>query len=237
MKKLFHSDFLLTSRSLTVGMILIQHEIRLTMRQPFSWATPLLFFFITACLFSFALGHEKNILQHAAGGVIWVVALLATLISMETLFRHDAEEGYLDLLLLSSQGLVFLVLCKIISHWITHCFPFIIMSPLIGLLFNLSLQEEMALFLSLFLGTPILCLLGAIGAALVVGIGHRGLLLPVLIMPLYVPVLICGTSLLTAASLHQSLSGYIAILGAFLLFSLAFAPLMTSMALRIGVDS
>jgi heme exporter protein B len=142
----------------------------------------------------------------------------------------------LDFLLLSHHSLTLLVICKVFSHWLTHCLPLIIISPLLGFLLHLSPQEEYALILTLLLGTPTLCLVGAIGAALVVGIRSHGLLLPILIMPLYVPVLIFATGTMLAANAHQLLNGYFAILGALMLFSFAFAPLLAGIALRIGVN-
>ncbi len=217
-------------------IILIQYEIRTTLRQAFSWLTPLLFFVIVVSLFPLAIGPDKILLHSIAPGIIWVAALLAILISMGNLFRGDAEEGYLDLLLSSPHSLTLLVICKIISHWITHCLPLIFLSPMLGLLLGLSLQEESALVLTLLLGTPILCLLGAVGAGLIVGIRGTGLLLPILIMPLYIPILIFGTSTIIATNLNQPISAYYAIMGALLLLSLAFAPLLTGIALRIGVN-
>ncbi len=216
--------------------IVIRHEILTTLRQAFSWLTPLLFFVIVVCLFPLALGPDDLILAKLAPGIIWVAALLAILLSINNLFQRDAEEGYLDSLLLSTHPLTLLVLCKVLSHWITHCLPLIMISPLLGILLHLQPHEEYALVITLLLGTPVLSLLGAIGAALTVGIRNHGLLLPVLIMPLYIPVLIFGTGTVIAASAHQPINGYFAILGAMTLFSLAFAPLLTSVALRIGVN-
>lgn len=216
--------------------IIIKHELLTTFRQAFSWVSPLLFFIITVCLFPVALGSDQSLLTKVAPGIIWVAALLSILLSIGNLFRTDADEGHLDLLLLSPYPLPLIVLCKIFSHWLTHCFPLIMISPVLGLLLNLTLQAQYALIVSLLLGTPVLSLLGAIGSALIVGIRGHGLLLPVLIMPLYIPVLIFGSGTIMAATNHQALNGYFAIMGAFTLFSLAFAPLLTSVALRIGVD-
>lgn len=215
---------------------IIRHEILLTLRQAHAWLTPLLFFVIVVCLFPLALGPDSTFLNKVAPGIIWIAVLLAILLSIGNLFRHDAQEGYLDLLILSRHPLTLLVLCKILSHWLTYCLPLILISPLLGLFLNLTPHEEYALVISLLLGTPVLSLLGAIGAALIVGIRGNGLLLPVLIMPLYIPVLIFGTGTIMAASANLPINGYFAILGALSLFSLAFAPLLTGVALRIGVN-
>lgn len=214
---------------------LLHSEILTTYRQAFSWLTPLLFFVIVISLFPLALGPEKNILHKIAPGIIWVAMLLSILISIGALFRNDAEAGHLDVMLLSPHSLPLLVSCKILSFWITHCLPLILLSPLLGLLFDLTQREELLLFISLLLGTPSLCLLGAIGSALSAGLQNAGLLLPVLIMPLYVPVLIFGTGAVMMAG-NYPVSAYFAMMGAFLLMSLVIAPLLASAALRIGVD-
>lgn len=212
-----------------------RHDILVTLRQAFSWLTPLLFFVIIVSLFPLALGPDEASLHKIAPSIIWVAVLLAILLSMGNLFRSDCEEGHLDLLLLSPYPLTLLVLCKIISHWISYCLPLILVSPLLGALFHLTLREEWVLIISLLLGTPALCLIGAIGAALTVGIRTPGLLLPILIMPLYVPILIFGTSAMVAASQHLPVNAYFAILGAFILLSMSFAPWLTASALRLGV--
>lgn len=215
---------------------IIHYEIKTTWRQAYSWLTPLLFFIIVVTLFPLAVGPDELLLEKIAPGIIWVAALLAILLSIGNLFHTDAEEGYLNLMLLSPQPLTLLILCKIISHWLTHCLPLILISPLLGFLLHLRPYEEYALIISLLLGTPVLTLLGAVGAALIVGIRNHGLLLPILIMPLYIPVLIFGTAALTAAAAQQPVMGYFAIMAALMLLCLAFAPLLTGIALRIGVN-
>jgi heme exporter protein B len=215
---------------------IIRHEILTTFRQAHSWLTPLLFFIMIVTLFPMALGADKIILQQIAPAIIWVAALLSVLMSVGNIFRFDAQDGYLDLLLLSKRSLTTLILCKIGTHWFTHCLPLIIVSPLLGLTLNLSARQEMVLVITLLLGTPVLSLLGGIGAALLVGVRQHGLLLPVLIMPLYIPVLIFGTGTLLAASSGLPISAYYAIMGALILITLAFAPLFTAIALRIGVN-
>jgi heme exporter protein B len=218
-----------------VLLTIIKHELQITFRQAFSWLTPLLFFVIVVCLFPLAIGPDKTLLRAIAPGIIWIAALLAILISIGNLFRQDAEEGHLDLLLLSPHSLTLLVFCKIVSYWISHCLPLILMSPLLGFLLNLQLQEQLALIITLLLGTPVLVVLGAIGAALTVGIRTHGMLLPILIMPLYIPVLIFGAGTMIAANAHQPLAAYYAIMGALMLISLAFAPLLTGVALKVSV--
>ena len=217
-------------------LILIRYEILMTFRQAYSWITPLFFFIIVICLFPLALGSDPLLLHQIAPGIIWVATLLAILLALSHLFRHDAEEGFLDFMLLSPYPLTLLVFCKLLAHWITHCLPLILISPLLSFLLHLSAEETYALVITLLLGTPVLLLLGALGAALVVGVRYYGLLLPILIMPLYIPVLIFGTGTMMAAAAHHPLSGYFAILSALTLFSLAIAPWLTGIALRIGVN-
>lgn len=216
--------------------IILRHDITVSLRQAFSWITPLLFFIIVVCLFPLALGSDQALLTKVAPGIIWVAALLAILISIGQLFRSDEQEGHLDLLLLSAHPLTLIVFCKLVSFWLTHCLPLIILSPLLGLLLHFDIYQDLVLFMTLLLGTPVLCLLGAIGSALTVGIRSHGLLLPILIMPLYIPVLIFATSTIMAANAHLPINGNLAILAALMLFSLAFAPLLTGIALRIGVN-
>ena len=217
-------------------LTIVRYDIRLTARQAYAWLTPLLFFVIVVCLFPLALGPDDNLLQKIAPGIIWVAALLAIVMSIGNIFQSDAEAGHLDLLLQSPHPLTLLVLCKVLSHWLTYCLPLILLSPLLGLLLHLSIAAEYALVMTLLLGTPVLCLLGAIGAGLVVGIRQHGLLLQVLIMPLYIPVLIFGTGTMYASAAHLPINGYLAIMSAFVLLTLAFAPLLTGLALRMGVN-
>jgi heme exporter protein B len=217
-------------------LIILQHEMLVTLRQAHTWLGALLFFVIVVCLFPFALGADSVLLKKAAPGIIWVAALLAILLSIGQLFREDVEEGHLDVVLLSSHSLTVIVFCKICCHWLMNCLPLILMSPLLGFLLQLDTYQEYALIMTLLLGTPALSLLGAIGSALVVGTRGNGLLLPVLIMPLYIPILIFGAGTIIAASTHQPLQGYFAIMGALTLFSLSFGPFFAAMALRIGVN-
>ena len=217
-------------------LVIIRHEICATMREGFAWLTPLLFFIIVVCLFPVGLNSDPSLLSTFAPGIIWIIALLAIIISIDSLFQQDANEGFLDLLLLSSYPLTLLVFCKVVSHWITHCLPLVLVSPLLCNLLNLPQHEIMILVLTLLLGTPVLSILGCIGAALLVGARSHSMLLPVLIMPFYIPVLIFGTGTIITSQAGQPIGGYVAIMGALLLLSIAFAPLLSGVALRIGVN-
>jgi heme exporter protein B len=215
---------------------IIRHEVLITVRNAFAWLTPLLFFVIVVCMFPLALGADAAILAKIAPGIIWVAVLLASIMSVDNIFKTDAEAGHLDLLLLSHEPLTMIVLAKVISHWLTTGLPLIIISPMLGLLLNLNLHTEITLIITLALGTPVLSLLGAIGAGLLVGVRNHGLLLPILIMPLYIPVLIFATGTMLAANANLPVLGDFAIMGAMILFSLAFAPFLTGLALQTGVN-
>lgn len=217
-------------------LLFIFQDLKIIYRQAFAWVTPLLFFVIVVSLFSITLGNDPILLKKLAPGIIWIAALLATIISMGQLFRLEMEEGSLDLILLSPKSLTLIASCKIFSHWLAYTFPLVLISPLLGFLVNLSASESEVLFMTLLLGTPFLTMIGAIGSALTIGIRTSGLLLPILIMPFYIPVLIFGTGTVMASSYHLATIGYFAILGALFLFALAFAPFLTGVALRIGVN-
>ncbi len=213
-----------------------KHEIKIILRSRFTWITPLVFYIMVVCLFPLAIGHDQTLLANMAPGVIWVAALLATIISMGHVFRNDFDEGYLDLLLVSTYPLSLLALTKITSHWISHGLPLILISPLLGLLLNLNTEELCALIFTLLLGTPVLSLIGAIGAALTVTVRSNGLLLPMLMIPFYIPVLIFGTGIMIMTHNHEPVIAYYAMMGAFVLLSLVFAPLLTGQALKIGAS-
>jgi len=215
---------------------LTTYEIKIILRSTVAWITPHIFYVIIVCLFPIAIGHDQELLVSMAPGVIWVAALLATIISMGHLFQNDYHEGYLDLLLVSTYPLSLLALTKITSHWICHGLPLILISPLLGLMLNLSVEELYALIFTLLLGTPVLSLIGAIGAALTVAVKGNGLLLPMLIMPFYIPVLIFGTGIMIMTHQNMPVIAYYAMMGALVLLSLGFAPILTGQALKIGAS-
>ncbi len=216
--------------------MILKNELRATWRQAFAWLTPFLFFALIIFLFPIALGSNFILLKQITPAIIWIAALLAILLSLNSLFQKEADEGYLENWLLSPHSLTFIISCKLFSHWLIYVFPLILISPLLGFLLHLSAQEEGVLIITLLLGTPVLTLFGAIGSALTIGIRGHGLLLPILIMPLYVPVLIFATGAMTLVNFNQSIASEIAILSALLLVSITFIPWLVGVALRIGVD-
>ncbi|WP_223670475.1 heme exporter protein CcmB [Kangiella shandongensis] len=220
-------------------MTLLRRELKVARRNWIGLAIPLLFFIIVVSLFPFAVSPDAPVLQQLAPGVIWVAALLSMLLSLEQFYRSDYQDGALEqLLLMSSPTMV--AASKILAHWLLTGLPLVILSPLLGVLMQINHGVEHSthtwvLMLSLVLGTPTLCLLGAVGMSLTLAASRNGLLVSILIIPLYVPVLIFGASTVTASLENMRYNGELAILGAFLLITLVFAPFASGRALKISV--
>jgi len=199
-------------------------------------ANPLLFFLMIVTLFPLGVSPEVVLLRKIAPGVIWIAALLAALFSLESLFRSDFEDGALEQMLLSPHPLSVLVLAKVLAHWLVSGLPMLLMAPLLGLLLAMPDPAIAALELTLVIGTPLLSLIGAIGVALTVGLRRGGVLLTLLIMPLYIPVLIFATNAVTAAAAGMPIAGQIYFLASLLVLALTLAPLAIAAALRISVS-
>ena len=197
---------------------------------------PFMFFLIVCSLFPIGISPDPARLGEIASGVLWISALLASLLAMDSLYRNDFEDGSLEQLLLSPHPLYFLVLAKNMAHWLVSGLPVVIVSPLVAYMLSLPGDAYGVMFLTLLLGTPILSLLGSIGVALTVGLGSRGLILAVITLPMSVPVLIAGTLTVQEVLNGASLSGYMAVLGAMFFGSLTLAPLASATALRISVS-
>ncbi len=213
------------------------YNLKLTLRQRSDWLNPLLFFIIVVSLFPLAISTEKAVLIAIAPGVIWIAAVLASLLSLPQLFQADFIDGSLDQLLLQPEPLTYLVAAKLLAHWLTHQLPLILVAPLVGLLFQLSNHSIGILIISLLLGTPTLSLLGGIIAALIVSLrGQVSLLLPLLLLPLLIPLLLFATNVVLAAEQGFPINGQLALLAALMLLAMAFAPWVIAIALRIGVE-
>jgi len=208
----------------------------LSLRSPGDVINALMFFVISISLFPLGGGADTDFLSGIASGVIWVTALLAIMFSMDSLFRADYEDGSLEQLLMSPQPLYFLLLAKVFSHWLLSCLPIIILAPLFAEMLAMPDAGRMPLVLGLLVGTPILCLLGAIGMALTVGLSRSGLLLAVLILPLFIPVLVFGTGMVQAAMGSLPYTGLLSLLGALLIAAICLSPLAIGAALRISVN-
>ncbi len=214
---------------------IIRRELCIAMRRRADIVNPLWFFLMVITLFPLGIGPEPAVLMRIAPGIIWVAALLSALLSLERLFRDDFLDGSLEQMMLLPIPLPLVVLAKVCAHWLLTGLPLLLLSPLAALLLSLDTATWRAMALTLLLGTPTLSLLGAIGVALTVGLRKGGVLLSLLLLPLFVPVLIFATSAIDTASMQLPINGQLAILGAILAATLTFSPFATAAALRISV--
>lgn len=214
----------------------VRRDLLLAMRNRSDILTTLFFFIIAISLFPLGIGPELDTLREIAPGVFWVAALLASMLALERLFAIDFADGTLEQLLLTPQPTFILVLGKVLAHWLITGVPLVLLSPLLGLQYDLSLEAIQALMLTLFLGTPSLSLIGAIGAALTLGLRGGGVLVSLLVLPLYIPVLIFGAGAVEATVSGLGGAGHISMLGAIFLLSLVLAPLATVAALRVSAE-
>ena len=215
---------------------LVARDLRLALRQRADAGMVVLFFVLTAALFPFAVGPEPNLLARMAPGVIWVTALLAVLLSLERLFLADYEDGSLELLALAPLPLEATVLAKALAHWLTTGLPLVVAGPLLALLYNMDAAGLPMLVLAMALGSPSLSLIGAVGAALTLGARRGGVLIPLLVLPLNIPVLIFGVAAIDAELAGLSARPHLLFLGALFLVSLVTAPLAGAAALRQALE-
>jgi heme exporter protein B len=214
---------------------IVKRDIKLAFANRSDLVNPLLFFVIVVTLFPFGVGANPEDLRLMGPGLIWISALLSTLLGLDYLFKPDFDDGTLEQLTLTPQPLSLLVLGKIFVHWLISGVPLVLVSPLLALFLNIKTDLIPVLMASLLIGTPSLSLIGAIGVALTAGIRRGGVLLTLLVLPLYIPVLIFGSSLLQAANMGLDVSGQFFVLAAILMSALTLAPLATAAALRISL--
>lgn len=219
------------------ALSLIRRDLQLAFRSPDQLLNPLLFNVLVITLFPLGVGAESDILQSIAPGVIWVAALLATLLGLEHLFRNDFHDGSLEQMVLSPAPFAVLTAAKILVHWTTTGLPLVILSPLLGGLFSLSADSLGILAVTLLLGTPVLSAVGAVGAALTVNVRNSGALLALLVLPLYVPVLIFAAGSVGAAAAGLPVSGQLYFLAALLVLSITLAPWAAAAALRVNLGN
>jgi heme exporter protein B len=219
-----------------VMLAVLKREIAMGMRQKGEVLTPLIFFMVIASLFPLGVGAESNLLLRMAPGVLWVSALLAAMLSLQRMFATDYADGSLEQMALSSTPLGLLVLAKALAHFLLSGLPLVLVAPVLGLQFGLDGRALGILMLSLLLGTPTLSLIGSIGAALTLGVRGAGVLLSLLILPLYIPVLIFGAGAVEADAAGLGIGGHLSLLTALLVLSLFFSPLATAAALRISLE-
>ncbi len=214
----------------------VKRDLLAALRHRADLLTTLIFFAIVASLFPLGVGPETAMLRTMGPGVVWVAALLASMLALTRLFASDYGDGTLEQLALSPHPLTLLVLGKIAAHWLASGLPLVMVAPLLGLQFDLNADAQLVLLASLMLGTPTLGLIGAVGAALTLGVRGGGALLSLLVLPLYVPVLIFGAGAVEASAAGLGASAHLSLLGALLLISLVFAPWATALAVRIAVE-
>tara|TARA_A100000164_G_scaffold354932_1_gene363049 strand:+ start:268 stop:888 length:621 start_codon:yes stop_codon:yes gene_type:complete len=202
------------------------------MRQGSDAFVVLIFFVVTVTLFPLGVGPDPLILQNLASGIVWVSALLAAMLSLDRLFQTDYDDGSLELLVLSPYPLELVVLCKCLVHWLTTGLPIMLISPVLALMLNIKTGAFLYLISSMALGTPIISLLGAVGAALVLGSRRSGVLIALLIIPLTIPILLFGVAAIQAATEGYSALSPLMFLGALLLFSIALCPWVIASSLR-----
>lgn len=211
-------------------------DLRLAGRRRVEAMLPVAFFVVAASLFPLGVGPEPQMLRQIAPGVVWVCALLAAMLSLNTIYAGDHADGSLEQMLLSRESTVLIAAGKALAHWILTGLPLMAASPLIGLFFGMGLEAIGVLVLTLLLGTPVLSLLGSVGAALTLGLRSAGVLILLLVLPLCIPVLIFGAGAVSALDADVSPSGHLSVLGALLLVSGLGAPLATAAALRISIS-
>ncbi|MDA8230407.1 MAG: heme exporter protein CcmB [Magnetospirillum sp.] len=215
---------------------IVRRDLRLALRQGSDSVMVVTFFVLTVVLFPFGIGPEANILARVAPGVLWVTALLASMLSLDRLFQADYEDGSLELLVLTPTPLEVVVAAKVVAHWLTTGLPLLAAAPVLAVLLNLDAAGFKILLLTMLVGTPILSLVGAVGAALVLGARRGGVLLSLLILPLYVPVLIFGVGAIDATLQGLEPRAHLLILGGMLAGALALAPWAAAAALRQALE-
>ncbi|GAB5604956.1 heme exporter protein CcmB [Sideroxyarcus sp. TK5] len=226
------------SRLTVFGLLglVIKRDLLLAMRRRADVLTTLIFFVMVVSLFPLGVGPEPDMLRKMAGGVLWVAALLASMLSLPRMFSADHIDGTLEQMMLVPQSLTVMVLGKIVAHWMLSGLPLVLIAPVLGLQFDMPADAIGVLMLALLLGTPVLSMIGAVGAALTLGLRGGGVLVSLLVLPLTIPVLIFGAGAVEAVSGGMDAASNLSLLGAFLLFALVFSPFVAAQALRISME-
>ena len=225
-----------TDSLLRAFTVLIRRDLLLAARHRAEMANPLLFFILVTSLFPLGIGADTKLLQAVAPGIIWVAALLAALLSLDSVFRSDFEDGSLEQYLLSSPPVSVLVLAKIFAHWLITGLPLLLISPLLGVLLALPADGIKTLFFTLLLGTPVLSLIGSVGVALTVGLRKGGMILSLLVLPLYIPLLIFAAGAVDSAAAGLPVTAHLSLIAALLVLALSLSPFATAAALRVSLS-
>jgi len=221
---------------LNVFITTLLRDLKIAFRNPSSFLNPLMFFVISISLFPIAISPDANTLANIAPGVIWVITMLSALLSLNSLFHYDYDNGVLEQVVISHQPLPLILLAKTTAHWILTGLPIILLSPLLGVALFLDSNSIYILILTLCLATPCFSLIGSIGASLVVSIKNSGMLLSLLILPLYIPILIFATSAVSQSQSGLPINGQLYFLGSILIVSLMISPFVSSLALKISME-
>lgn len=214
----------------------IRRDLLLALKQKSDIVQTLFFFAVVVTLVPLGVGAETNLLRSMAPGVVWVAALLAALLSLPRLFAYDWADGTLEQMLISAEPLTVIVLAKVSAHWLVTGVPMTVFSLVFGVMFDLPAEETWVLTAALALGTPVLSLVGAIGAALTLGLRAGSVLTSLLVLPLYIPVLVFGAGAAVQVAMSVSPAAYLMVTGALTLFALAAAPFAVAAALRISMQ-
>jgi len=215
---------------------MVRRDLILAWRRRADVLSTVFFFVIVVSLFPLSIGPETQLLRSIAPGVVWVAALLASMLSLGRLFANDYQDGTLEQMLLTPQPLYLIVLAKVLASWLVAGVPLALIAPVLGVQFGLSQDTLLILTVSLMLGTPVLSLIGSIGAALTLGLRGGGVLIAILVLPLYIPVLVFGAGAVDASIIGVSPQANLSLLGAVLAIALVFSPWATSAALRISLE-
>ena len=217
-------------------LLVVKRDLLLAMRRRADVLTTLIFFVMVVSLFPLGVGPEPDMLRKMAAGVLWVAALLSSMLSLPRMFSADYLDGTLEQMMLAPQSLSMMVLGKIVAHWMLSGLPLVLIAPVLGLQFDMAADAIFVMMLALLLGTPVLSMLGAVGAALTLGLRGGGVLVSLLVLPLTIPVLIFGAGAVDAVSGGMDAISNLSLLGAFLLFALVFSPFVAAQALRISME-
>ncbi|MES9829498.1 MAG: heme exporter protein CcmB [Candidatus Thiodiazotropha sp.] len=216
--------------------LLLKRDLLLAYRRRAELVNPMLFFILVTAMFPLGIGNDPKLIEAVGPGVIWVAALLAALLSLDSMFRSDYDDGSLEQFMLSAHPVSILVLAKILAHWLVTGLPLFIIAPLLAVLLHIPSSAVPTLMLTLLLGTPVLSLIGSVGVALTVGLRRGGMILSLLVLPLYVPVLIFATDAVKTAIVGIPTTAQLSILSAMLVGSLVLAPMATAASLRISLS-
>ena len=211
-------------------------DLKMALRNPSSFLNPLMFFVISISLFPIAISPEAQTLSSIAPGIIWVITMLSVLLSLNSLFHYDYDSGVLEQMVISHHSLPLILLAKTLAHWILSGLPIIILSPFLGMALFINTEGIYILVLTLIIATPCLSLIGSIGASLVVGIKNSGMLLSLLILPLFIPILIFATSAVSQSQSNLPIDGQLYFLGFILILSLLITPFLSALSLKISLE-